>query len=107
MAGKPQTVLVVEDEASIASFVSAYLKNAGYTVDTLTPVAGLAQTAEVLTVQPSLKVGSVAELVRLAKSEPGVLRYGSAGVGTLPHIEGELLKTRTGIARAGPFARRA
>jgi len=72
-------------------------KNAGYTVDTLTPVAGLAQTAEVLMVQPSLKVGSVAELVRLAKSEPGVLRYGSAGIGTLPHIEGELLKARTGI----------
>ena len=34
MAMKPQTVLVVEDEASIASFVAAYLKNAGYTVRT-------------------------------------------------------------------------
>ena len=34
MAGKQQTVLVVEDEASIASFVSLYLKNAGYTVRT-------------------------------------------------------------------------
>jgi len=34
MALKPQTVLVVEDEASIASFVAAYLKNAGYTVRT-------------------------------------------------------------------------
>jgi two-component system alkaline phosphatase synthesis response regulator PhoP len=33
-AGKTQTVLVVEDEASIASFVSLYLKNAGYTVRT-------------------------------------------------------------------------
>jgi DNA-binding response OmpR family regulator len=34
VAGKTQTVLVVEDEASIASFVSAYLKNAGYAVRT-------------------------------------------------------------------------
>jgi DNA-binding response OmpR family regulator len=33
-AGKPQTVLVVEDEASIASFVAAYLKNAGFDVRT-------------------------------------------------------------------------
>jgi DNA-binding response OmpR family regulator len=33
-AGKAQTVLVVEDEASIASFVALYLKNAGYTVQT-------------------------------------------------------------------------
>ncbi|MDX6469080.1 MAG: two-component system, OmpR family, alkaline phosphatase synthesis response regulator PhoP [Gaiellaceae bacterium] len=34
MAATPQTVLVVEDEASIASFVAAYLKNAGYAVRT-------------------------------------------------------------------------
>jgi DNA-binding response OmpR family regulator len=34
MANKAQSVLVVEDEASIASFVSAYLKNAGYVVRT-------------------------------------------------------------------------
>src|SRR5438874_1297665 len=34
MGAQTQTVLVVEDEASIASFVSAYLKNAGYTVRT-------------------------------------------------------------------------
>src|SRR5438105_14572456 len=34
MATKPQLVLVVEDEASIASFVAAYLKNAGYSVRT-------------------------------------------------------------------------
>ena len=33
-SGKTQTILVVEDEASIASFVSLYLKNAGYTVRT-------------------------------------------------------------------------
>ncbi|HEY3543939.1 MAG TPA: response regulator transcription factor [Gaiellaceae bacterium] len=34
MTTKPQTVLVVEDESSIASFVAAYLKNAGYGVRT-------------------------------------------------------------------------
>jgi DNA-binding response OmpR family regulator len=36
MAGSAQSVLVVEDEASIASFVSLYLKNAGYDVRTVT-----------------------------------------------------------------------
>src|ERR671936_3096608 len=34
MAGKAQSVLVVEDESSIASFVALYLKNAGYSVRT-------------------------------------------------------------------------
>ena len=35
MANQPQTVLVVEDESSIASFVALYLKNAGYAVRTV------------------------------------------------------------------------
>ena len=36
MSSSAQSVLVVEDEASIASFVSLYLKNAGYEVRTAT-----------------------------------------------------------------------
>jgi tripartite-type tricarboxylate transporter receptor subunit TctC len=72
-------------------------KNAGYTSDTFPPVAGLSESAEVLAIHPSVKATTVAELVALAKSMPGRLTFGSAGVGTLPHIEGELLKARTGI----------
>ena len=45
-SGKDQTVLVVEDEASIASFVSLYLKNAGYEVrSAATGAEALAQAA--------------------------------------------------------------
>ena len=72
-------------------------KSAGYTSETFAPVAGLSESAEVLAVHPSVSANSVAELVKLAKSQPGTLRYGSAGVGTLPHIEGELLKARAQI----------
>jgi two-component system, OmpR family, alkaline phosphatase synthesis response regulator PhoP len=43
--GKAQTVLVVEDEASIASFVSLYLKNAGYAVKTAATGAEALQQA--------------------------------------------------------------
>ena len=43
--GKAQTVLVVEDEASIASFVSLYLKNAGYSVKTAATGADALQHA--------------------------------------------------------------
>jgi tripartite-type tricarboxylate transporter receptor subunit TctC len=84
---------------STSSLIIAPLiyKNAGYTAETFTPVAGLAESAEILAVHPSVKARSVAELVALARTEPGALRYASAGVGTLPHIEGELLKARTGI----------
>src|SRR5262245_1875679 len=72
-------------------------KNAGYTAATLAPVAGLSESTEVLAVHPSVAANSVAELVKLAKSQPTMLRYASAGVGTLPHIEGELLKARAQI----------
>jgi tripartite-type tricarboxylate transporter receptor subunit TctC len=72
-------------------------KNAGYTAQSFAPVAGLSESAEVLTVRPTVPAKTVAELVSLAKAQPGALRYGSAGVGSLPHLEGELLKTRAHI----------
>jgi two-component system alkaline phosphatase synthesis response regulator PhoP len=53
-SGKTQTILVVEDEASIASFVSLYLKNAGYTVRTAS-TGGEALT-DVAADQPALIV---------------------------------------------------
>jgi len=72
-------------------------KNAGYTAQTFSPVARVADTSEVLAVHPSVGATSVAELIALAKSKPGTLNYASAGIGTLPHIEGELLKARAHI----------
>jgi len=52
--GKTQTVLVVEDEASIASFVALYLKNAGYTVKTA--ATGSEALAQVMSGAPALIV---------------------------------------------------
>ena len=72
-------------------------KNAGYAADTFAPVAGLSQTTEVLAINPAVRATSLAELIALAKTQPGALRYGSAGIGTLPHLEGELLKARAHI----------
>ena len=68
-------------------------KNAGYTAATFAPIARVAESTEMLAVHPSVPANTVAELVSLAKSKPGALSYGSAGVGTLPHLEGEFLKT--------------
>src|SRR5215470_8078798 len=67
-------------------------KTAGYTAATFAPVAGMSETTEVLAVHPSVKATTLAELIALAKAQPGTLRYASAGNGTLPHLEGELLK---------------
>jgi tripartite-type tricarboxylate transporter receptor subunit TctC len=54
------------------------------------PISLMASTGNVLTVHPSLPVRSVRDLLQLARSKPGALNYGTAGIGTNPHIAGEL-----------------
>ena len=46
---------------------------------------------------PSTGVNNVQELIALAKSKPGEVLYASTGVGTAPHLSGELLRQRAGI----------
>ena len=97
LAAEPDGHTLMMGSTSSVLIAPLIHKNAGYNAETFAPVAGLSESAEVLAVHPSVAASSVAELVRLAKSQPGMLRYGSAGVGTLPHIEGELLKARAQI----------
>jgi tripartite-type tricarboxylate transporter receptor subunit TctC len=61
----------------------------------LVPVALVAGVPFVLTVNPSLPVHSVADLVKLAKEKP--LTYGSGGVGAFHHLNAELFSSMTGI----------
>jgi tripartite-type tricarboxylate transporter receptor subunit TctC len=51
----------------------------------------------VLVVNPSLGVKTVAELVALAKSKPGQLNYGTAGLGASNHLLTELFDGKAGI----------
>ena len=55
------------------------------------PIARVATASNVLVVNSALPAKNVAELVKLAKEKPGVLNYGSAGVGTPAHLAGEML----------------
>ena len=47
-------------------------------------------------VAPSLGVNNLQEFVALAKSKPGQINYGSAGIGTSTHLAAEMFKTMTG-----------
>jgi tripartite-type tricarboxylate transporter receptor subunit TctC len=63
----------------------------------LATVAVVGSSPLVLTVNPNLPVTDVAQLVQFAKSNPGKLNFASPGIGTTPHMAGELLKVRAGI----------
>jgi tripartite-type tricarboxylate transporter receptor subunit TctC len=61
------------------------------------PIAMLAKITEVLVVHPSLRVKTVAELVRLAKARPAQIAYASGGNGHPTHLMMELLQRKAGI----------
>lgn len=65
-----------------------------------TPISLLATVPNVLLVNPNLKVRSVKELVEMLKAQPGKFSYGSSGVGTPPHLSGELFKAMAGVTIA-------
>jgi tripartite-type tricarboxylate transporter receptor subunit TctC len=51
----------------------------------------------ILTVTSSLNAGSVQDFIKLAKENPGKLKYASSGIGASPHLTMELFKAITGI----------
>ena len=61
------------------------------------PVAGLIRLANVMVVHPAVPANNVAEFIAYAKANPGKINFASGGVGTSPHLSGELLKMMTGI----------
>jgi tripartite-type tricarboxylate transporter receptor subunit TctC len=65
-------------------------------VKDFSPVALATTAAVILVVHPSTGAKSLAELIALAKAQPGML-YASTGVGTAPHLSGEMFAMRIGV----------
>jgi tripartite-type tricarboxylate transporter receptor subunit TctC len=62
-----------------------------------TTVATTFRSALALEVNPAVPVRTTAEFIAYAKANPGKINYASPGVGTLPHVAGELFKAMTGV----------
>src|SRR5207237_4833973 len=60
-------------------------------------VTQLVVVPQALIVHPSVPARSTADFIALARREPGKLTYGSAGIGTAPHMAMELFKSMAGI----------
>ncbi|HEY5066537.1 MAG TPA: tripartite tricarboxylate transporter substrate binding protein [Xanthobacteraceae bacterium] len=63
----------------------------------LAPIGGIASDPAILVVNPKVPVKTVPELIAYAKANPGKLNMASGGVGSTPHLAGELFKMMTGI----------
>jgi len=61
------------------------------------PIAELATSPNVILVDPKLGINSIAALIARANANPDELNYASPGIGTTPHLSGELFKIVGGI----------
>jgi tripartite-type tricarboxylate transporter receptor subunit TctC len=66
------------------------------TPDDFAPISLLVTVPELMVITPSHPAKTVAELIAMAKAQPGKLFYASSGNGTAQHLAGELFKLRTG-----------
>jgi tripartite-type tricarboxylate transporter receptor subunit TctC len=87
------TLLVVDPALVINPSLQAKVP---YKTADLAAVSGLTASPLLLTVNPKVPVKDMAGLISYAKANPGKVNFASAGIGTTPHMAGELLKLRAG-----------
>jgi len=89
--------LVMAGSASLATTVTIYKKLPYDPTKDFAPIALITRIPFLLVVNPSLPIKSVADLIKLAKKDPGRLSYASGGPGSPHHLFTELFKSMTGI----------
>jgi tripartite-type tricarboxylate transporter receptor subunit TctC len=88
--------LLAATSSTLAFNPSVYKKLPYDPLVDFSPISLVAAVPFVLVVNPSLPVGSVSDLIKLAKARPGELSYASGGMGAPHHIYMELFKSMTG-----------
>ena len=72
-------------------------KDVPYELAKLQAVSIVGSSPAVIVATPNLPAKTFAELISYAKANPGKLNFASAGIGTAPHLAGEMIKLRAGI----------
>lgn len=86
--------------SSGAMSIQPHLQGAAMTFDVqrdLAPIGLVLSVPQIFTVAPRFPAQTVAEVIALARAQPGRLTYGSAGIGSSLHMAGELFRQRAGI----------
>ena len=95
--GAPDGYTLLMATTGVMSINNALYKNMTYdAAKDLEPVLYVASITNVLIVPPDFPARSVAELVAMAKKEPGKLSFASSGAGASTHMSAELFKAMTG-----------
>jgi len=95
-AADPDGYTLMVSAASGLIMSPMIIRNAGYDASSFAPVALIAETPQVLVINPQLPFNSVADVVTYARANPGKLNYSTGGIGTLPHLNAELFKSVSG-----------
>jgi tripartite-type tricarboxylate transporter receptor subunit TctC len=66
-------------------------------ISDIAPVAGITRVPNVMVVHPSVPATTVPQFIAYAKANPGKISMASGGIGSTPHISGELFKMMAGI----------
>jgi tripartite-type tricarboxylate transporter receptor subunit TctC len=77
--------------------VTLYEKSNFDFVTDILPVAAIMRAPNVMVVNPSVPAKTVPEFIAYAKANPGKINMGTAGIGTTPHMSGELFKQMAGV----------
>lgn len=92
----PDGYTLLITSGGIAINVSLY-KLSFNPVKDLAPIALLAQMPYLVAVNPSVPAKNIAELIAVAKAQPGKLTFASSGIGTSSHLMGEMFRTQAKI----------
>ena len=92
----PDGYLLLQATASYT--INTALESSAYDMrKDFAPVTLVSTIPFVLVVHPSVPAKTLSELIAYAKKNPGKLNYASSGIGTPPHLAGELFKTMAGL----------
>jgi tripartite-type tricarboxylate transporter receptor subunit TctC len=89
--------LMMGSQTTLAVAPALYRK---FSIDAAHDFAGVAMAGVsplVLVVHPAAPIQSVTDLIAIAKAKPGTINFGSGGLGTTPHMAGELFSIQAGI----------
>jgi tripartite-type tricarboxylate transporter receptor subunit TctC len=93
----PDGYTLLEVSASNAWNTALY-KNLNFNfIRDIVPIASVRRAAGVMEVNPSIPAKTVSEFIAYAKANPGKINMATAGVGSAPHLYGELFKMMTGV----------